>query len=168
MASSLSATLDAKLKVNTTNARTINAATERIEYALTMALASTASSSVGKATHCYHKRIAGSTTPTSIDLSPIAEPDGVGQTVTATKIKALLIKNITTTAGVTVSVGGGSGCVSTIFGNTSDILVIRPGGFVLLYAPDAAGYAVTGTSADILTITGSDDCSVDFLVITEQ
>ena len=167
MASSLTATLDAKLKINTPNARYINAATERIEYALAIALASTATTSVGKATHVYHKRYSLTSSPTTVDLSPVAETDGIGQTITATKIKALLVVNRTTTAGATITVGGNANSPA-IFSAANDMLIIRPGGFALLYAPDSAGYAVTGSTGDIINLTASSTADADLIVITEQ
>ena len=43
----------------------------------------------------------------------------------------------------TVSMGGGENSWASWCGGTNDTLTVRPGGAIMLLAPDAAGYAVT-------------------------
>jgi len=63
----------------------------------------------------------------------------------------------------TVVIGGASSnALATIFGDTADTLVLRPGGFVLLSAPDATGYTTdAGTNAVLqLVNTGTNNAVV--------
>lgn len=79
----------------------------------------------------------------------------LGQTVTFTKIKALLIR---AAAGNTndVLVGGAAanGFIAP-FGDATDVIKVKPGGTLLLVAPDADGYAVTAATGDLLKIANS-------------
>lgn len=81
--------------------------------------------------------------------------NGLGQSVTFTKLKLLLIK---AAAGNTndVLVGGASlnGFIAP-FGDATDVIKVKPGGTLLLVAPDANGYAVTAGTADLLKIANS-------------
>jgi hypothetical protein len=50
----------------------------------------------------------------------------------------------------------------------NDAVVVRPGGFMMLAAPDATAYAVTATTGDLLTITnsaGSTSVTYDIVII---
>lgn len=81
--------------------------------------------------------------------------DAFGATLTFTKIKALVI---TAAAGNTndVVVGGHpTAAIATIFGTTADTIVVKPGGTLALIAPDANGYGITATTADMLTVANS-------------
>ena len=79
--------------------------------------------------------------------------DGFGASLVFARVTCILIENTTTTAGYTLQVGGAaSNPISTIFANTSDILIIGPGGIQLLWNPSAAGYAITAGSADVLKV----------------
>lgn len=49
-----------------------------------------------------------------------------------------------------VEIGGDAAAALFGFKDPTDIVSIRPGGKILLVAPDATGYAVTATTADIL------------------
>ena len=79
-----------------------------------------------------------------------------GQSITMTEIVAIAISNNATSAGVDIQVGAGSNPLSTLFGNTADFSLLKPGGFHI-YASyyDGGGYAVTGGSADTLTLTNA-------------
>lgn len=82
--------------------------------------------------------------------------DSFGQTLTFTAIKAILIRNRSTTDGDEISVGGaGSGAIVSLFkGSNSSKLTVMADGSILLVAP-RAGYAVTATTADLLRVTHS-------------
>lgn len=52
--------------------------------------------------------------------------------------------------------------------NSSDIINIRPGGALILLAPDATGYAVTAGTGDLLRIAnsaGSTSVTYDIILI---
>jgi hypothetical protein len=81
--------------------------------------------------------------------------DAFGNLITFTKIRALAI---TAAAANTnnVLVGGASATqLASLFSAVNDVLIIRPGGGFMVYAPDATGYTVTAGSADLLKIANS-------------
>jgi hypothetical protein len=89
----------------------------------------------------------------SLDLAG-SLTDAFGQTITFTKIKAMVIVAAASNTD-TLAVGGVSNAFATFFGDADNELVIRPGGVFLLSAPDATGYAVTAATGDLLAITNS-------------
>lgn len=81
--------------------------------------------------------------------------DIFGTTVTFTIVKAIYIKNKSTTDALRVGGGGANEWVgaTTPFLATGDKLVIPPSGELLLQCPTAAGWPVTAGSADVLRLT---------------
>lgn len=81
--------------------------------------------------------------------------NAVGATITFTKLRAILVRAAAgNTNNVVVGGAASNGCV-TMFGASTDKIVVRPGGMVLLVANDATGYAVTAGTGDILRIANS-------------
>lgn len=78
--------------------------------------------------------------------------DAYGNTLTFVKVKGLLIHNLSTSAGDTLTVGGNANAVP-IFGTASHTHTIGPNGVLLIQEPSLAGIAVTATTGDILDIT---------------
>lgn len=81
--------------------------------------------------------------------------DAFGNAITFAKVKAIAVQ---AAAGNTndVVIGGASATqVSTIFGDVSDTIKVKPGGLMLLVAPDANGYSITAGTADLLKIANS-------------
>lgn len=105
----------------------------------------------GQVDALYSKRltIADSGTPTDIDLAG-ALTDPFGDTVTFAEAHVLYVRN-NSTANL-LSIGGDAAAVSTLFGNANDIVKLRPGGWICIACgdADATGYAITGTTADVL------------------
>jgi len=88
-----------------------------------------------------------------------------GDTITMTAVKGIFIF---AAAGNTnnLLIGGDAAAVANWVGNANDIVVVKPGGMFCLYDPSAAGYGVTGTSADVLQIANSSSgSSVDYDII---
>ena len=81
--------------------------------------------------------------------------NGLGDTVTFARVIALYLKAAVGNTNNVLVGGAASAPWFPMFSDSSDILKIRPGGAVLLMAPDATGYAVTATSADILKVANS-------------
>lgn len=119
-----------------------------------------------KAQICYHDEISLLTgQDTSLDLAGgVTHAFG---TATFTKIKAILIHNKNTTAGHTLQIGGGANCLAagTLFANVSDIINLGPGGIFLITKPDADGIAVTGGTADVLTISNDSGATIVYDVV---
>lgn len=79
--------------------------------------------------------------------------NGLGDVVTFVKIKTIMIKNTSTTAGENLSVGGAAANqLINWVGDASDKIVIGPDGLFILHNPAAAGYAVTAATGDLLKI----------------
>lgn len=88
-----------------------------------------------------------------------------GDTVTMAEVVAVVVVNRSSVSGETLTVGAGSNPLG-IFSDSSDSIVIGPGGIVFwLDAID--GVSVTGGASDILSVTASsgDTISTDILVL---
>lgn len=82
--------------------------------------------------------------------------DDFGQSITCTKIKALVIKAASGNTN-NVLVGGASTTITSLTstGALTQGLVVRPGGLLLWTFPDSTGAAVTAGSADLLQVSNS-------------
>lgn len=81
--------------------------------------------------------------------------DAFGNTITLTRIKALVIFAAASNANDVLVGGAASNAIASIFGDVTDVVKVKPGGLVVLVAPDATGYAITATTADLLKIANS-------------
>jgi hypothetical protein len=81
--------------------------------------------------------------------------DPFGTAITFTKIKALIIRAKSTNTNDVVVGGHATAACASFFGDATDKVKVKPGGVVAFVAPDANGYAVTATTADLLTIANS-------------
>lgn len=88
-----------------------------------------------------------------LDLNGVLT-DPLGTVISLLRVKLIAVY---AAAGNTnnVIMGGGTNPVTTIMGGTTPTLNIRPGGMLLLTAPDAVAYAVTAATADILRFANS-------------
>lgn len=89
-----------------------------------------------------------------------------GTTITFTSIKGIVIK-ADSSNGDNLSIGGdGSAPITSLFNAGTDEIILAPGGTIALINPNANGYAVTATTADILEITNLDSgASADYDII---
>lgn len=87
----------------------------------------------------------------SLDLSG-ALVDAIGAAVVLTKVKGLLIRAAAGNANDVVVGGAAANAFAAMFGAATDKLKIKPGGFIVLAAPGADGYAVTPGTGDLLQI----------------
>ena len=101
-----------------------------------------------------------------LDMSGTLE-DAFGGSVIFSAIKAISIRNTSTDS--TLIVGGATAAITSLFADTTDKLIVRPGGRVYFEAPDVDGYAVTAGSADDLKMEhgaeGSSDLVYEIIVI---
>jgi len=97
--------------------------------------------------------------------------NGLGATVTLAKVRLLAIKAAATNTD-TLNVGGAAANGwATWVGDPTDVIKVRPGGILVLAAPDATGYAVTAGTGDLLKITNAAalaTASYDILIIGTQ
>lgn len=109
------------------------------------------------------RTIAASTTE-DLDLAG-GLTDAFGAAITFTKIKAIMIKAAAANTN-NVHVGGDANGLAGLFGDLSDLIVVRPGGTFYISAPDATAYAVTGGTGDILQVANSSSgTGVDYDII---
>lgn len=100
-----------------------------------------------------------------IDLAGVLV-DALGSTITFARLRGLFVKASAANTNTLVMGGGASNPITTILGGTTPTLTIRPGGWLGLMAPDATGYVVTATTADILRFTnGGAGSSVSYDLI---
>lgn len=103
----------------------------------------------------------------SIDLNA-SLTDDFGQSVTCTKVRALVVKAASANTN-NVLVGGGATTVTSLT-TTGALpgLVVRPGGVMVWTFPDATGAAVTAGSTDIIQFAnsaGSSSVTFDVIVV---
>lgn len=94
--------------------------------------------------------------------------NALGQSITFTKIRAIAIKASPSNTNNVLVGGAASAQFASWVGDATDVVVVRPGGLLVLVAPDATGYAVTATSADLLRIAnsaGSTSVSYDIVLL---
>jgi hypothetical protein len=100
----------------------------------------------------------------SLDLAASLE-DALGAAFTPAKLKLLLIYSRTTnTTNLTLF---GDAASVPIVNTAATTMTMRPGGLLLIVAPDATAIAVTATSADIIKIVNASGATavVDIVLI---
>lgn len=94
--------------------------------------------------------------------------DRFGTTITMARVKMIALYNRAAIgSGLVIGIGAGSNPLINFIGDASDIINLRPGGVLLLSAPDATAYAVTAATGDILKLTnpGGTDVAVDVMIV---
>lgn len=81
--------------------------------------------------------------------------DPAGATITFARVKLILVEAAAANTNNVVVGGAASNAFVGPFGDATDTIAVRPGGFLLLVAKDATAYAVTAGSGDLLTVTNS-------------
>lgn len=91
--------------------------------------------------------------------------DGIGNTITFTSIKAIII-HAASTNGDALHVGAAAANgFTTFFGSSTDLIKIRPGGSFMIVNPEANGYAVTAGTADKFRISNQDASTASFDIV---
>lgn len=92
--------------------------------------------------------------------------NALGATVTLAKLKALVIKADAANANDVVVGPAATNGLVTPFNAAADRVKVKPGGLLVLVAPDANGYAVTaGTGDQIFVGNGGAGTSVTYTII---
>jgi hypothetical protein len=127
-------------------------ATAPITYAAALGMSTGTGASQADRIFADQRTIAASGTD-DLDLAGVLV-DALGATITMARIRALIVKAAAANTN-NVVMGVGTNPITTILGGTTPTLNIRPGGLLVLAAPDAVGYAVTAATADILRFANS-------------
>lgn len=81
--------------------------------------------------------------------------NALGTTLTFTKIRGLIVRAAVANTNNVLVGGAATNQFVTPFGGTAHTVTVRPGGLLMLLAPDATGYAVTAGTGDLLKIANS-------------
>lgn len=101
----------------------------------------------------------------NLDLAGVLT-DAFGNTVTFDKIKAIIVTAAPGNTNAVIFGGAASAQAAPWFGDVSDTNVIRPGGLLCMVAPDATGFDVTATTADLLKMAnGGGSTSVTYTIV---
>lgn len=125
----------------------------KVDYGATYNLADGTGADQIKEIFADTRTLAASATE-NLDLAGVLV-DAVGTTITFSKVKAILVKASASNTNDVMVGGHASAACFTMFNAATDKLRIKPGGMALLVAPDANGFAVTATTADMLTVGNS-------------
>lgn len=120
---------------------------------------------IDTADRIYMKRHTIATgTPLALDLSG-SLTDLIGNTITMAKVTGIVVSNNSVTAGEILTIGAGSTPLINWIAASGDALKVGPGGMLCQLDPSLAAYAVTGGTADILTIAAAAGLTVSVDVI---
>lgn len=88
--------------------------------------------------------------------------DAFGNTITFTKIKAIIISAAAANGGDIEVGGSATNGFNDWVGAVGDLVKVKPGGAFAIIAPDLNGYAVTAATADLLKINNADAGSATY------
>lgn len=103
-----------------------------------------------------------------LDIQGGTLENGFGQAITFSAIKAIFIRNRSTTGELLVG-GAAANAFDSPFGDSSDKVRVRRGGILLLTGPDAVGHAVD--ASDVLKIDNEDTVNTltyDIILVGED
>jgi hypothetical protein len=125
-------------------------------------------SGAGQATTAWHdQRTLSSSANEDLDLSGVLT-DAFGDTITFTKIKAIVVSAASANAAAIEVGGAATNALVNFVGSATDKIKVRPGGLFVIASEDATAYAVTAGTGDLLRITntsGAASATYDIFVI---
>lgn len=150
-----------KGSVNYTASKTVQSQEGEFQNVLSAALTLANGTADGQADLIYllQDNTIGAGATNSHDLSGSLE-DFFGDGAVFARVKAILLINTSPDGSpaseASLEVGGNANAFASWLGDTSDKVVVRPGGFLLLACDDATGYIVTAATGDVLDVTNLD------------
>lgn len=149
----LNASLTLSLTANLVNSLDLGDVTQNVANTSNFPLTDGTGANQAKSLFSDTRTLAASGTE-NLDLAATLL-DAFGAAITFTKIKALIIKASAANTNDVVVGGHATAACFSFFNAATDKLKVKPGGMIALVAPDVNGYAVTTTTADMLTVTNS-------------
>lgn len=153
------------VKAEQTEPADLEAVASRLDRAYVLELAN--GTGAGQADLLFSdRRVLAATTAESLDL--VGSLVNVFKSVLSyARIKALLIFSAATNPADLEVGGAAANAFLSPFGAANDVVKVRPGGVLLLVAPDAAGYVVTAGTADLLKVNnaGAAPATYDVVVV---
>jgi hypothetical protein len=149
-----------------TNSIDIGSVAQSINYSQNYSLANGTSANQANMVWLDTRTLTASSTE-DLDLAG-GLSDAFGNTVTFTRIKAIIISASSANTNNVVVGGDGTAAFVNWVSDATDKLVVRPGGTLCLVSPDSTAYAVTATTADILQVAnsaGSTSVTYDIVLI---
>ena len=157
-------TLSVSFFATLNNLLDLQSASSPLSYAQSLGMSSGVGINQADRIFTDHRTIAASGTD-DLDLNAGGLLDPLGVVFTIGRLKLLVVKAAAANTN-NVVMGVGSNPITTILGGTTPTLNIRPGGLLVLAAPDSVAYGVTAATADILRFANSGaGTSVDYDVI---
>lgn len=151
----MSASVTSKVNLSVTallqNAIGLASASASIEKTLIVNVASGVGAN--QADRIYSEAAKTISVSTNIDLSG-SLLDAFGAACVFVRVKALLV-TVDAASVSNLVVGGNANAALIGFTTAAHIITIRPGGALLIFAPDATGYPITGGTGDILQFAPS-------------
>lgn len=149
----LTATLRASIAATLTNSNDMGVPTHEFTEAFSLLLEN--GTSANQANNCFSdERTLAASSSESLDLAG-GLTNGLGQTLTFTATKAILVIASAANTNDVIIGGAGSNTFTGPFEHSSDKLGLKPGGMVMLVNPSAAGWAVPAGTGDILQMANS-------------
>jgi hypothetical protein len=160
----VSGTLTVSARLNYTGVLDLSTVSQPLAYQVAQAFAT--GTGANQATKLFtDTRTLAASTAEDLDLAGVLV-DAFGATLTFASVRGLIIAAAPTNVNnVIVGNAASNGFISWVGGATHTITV-RPGGVFALLTPDAAGYAVTAATADLLHVAnGGAGTSVNYDVV---
>lgn len=142
-----------ELTSNLTTALDLASASVPLDYKRQVDLAS--GTGANQADRVFHdQRTLTASSSENLDLAG-SLTDAFGATITFARVKGLLVAaSAGNTNNVLVGGAASNGFVNWV-SDATDVVVVRPGGVLALFAPDATAYAVTAATGDLLKVANS-------------
>jgi hypothetical protein len=157
-------TLSVNFFATLNNLLDLQSASSALSYAQSVGMSSGVGASQADRIFTDHRTIAASGTD-DLDVNAGGLLDPLGVVFTVVRLKLIVVKAAAANTN-NVVMGVGTNPITTILGGTTPTLNIRPGGLLVLAAPDAVAYGVTAATADILRFANSGaGTSVDYDVV---
>ena len=153
MPTSISATIALTLAAELANSMDIGSAKYPINYGSTFNLTDGTGADQAKEVFTDTRTLTASSSE-NLDLAGVLL-DAFGNTITFSKIKALIVKADAANVNDVVLGNHATAAWFPMFGAAAHVLKVKPGGMIAIVAPDVNGLAVTATTADMLTVTNS-------------
>ncbi len=134
--------------VHTSDAEGLATAQSSIEQQLLLAMADGVG--LDQADLVYSEKDQSISGAVDKDLSGVLL-DAFGAALTFVKVKALMITAAVANTDTIIAFGKGAGGFLGPLTVNTETLIIRPGGAIVIFAPDVTGYPVVNASTDILT-----------------
>lgn len=164
MATSLSASIALAISAAYANSLDVGAAQYPLAYNPSFQFVDGVGANQAKSLFSDTRTITASSND-DLDLSGVLL-DAFGLTLSPTKLKAIIVTADLANVNDVVVGGAASNQFVAPFGSATDKVKIKPGGMLVLVAPDVNGYAITAATGDILRIAnGGAGTSVNYTIV---